>query len=142
MGDIDDETKLVLWDTAGQERFQSITSSLYRGAHAVVFVYDVTNITSFNSLDQWMRDYRSFGNVKQSVALLLGNKTDLQRVVPREDAVAWAVGHNMCYEEVSAQNSDNVRAAFATVIRRLHTLPVVQKYKKQLRTESRSDRCY
>ena len=33
--------KLTVWDTAGQERFRTLTSSYYRGAHGVVFVYDV-----------------------------------------------------------------------------------------------------
>ncbi len=31
-----------LWDTAGQERFRSVTRSYYRGAAAVILVYDVT----------------------------------------------------------------------------------------------------
>ena len=39
--------KLQIWDTAGQERFRSITSTYYRGAHAVIVVYDITNGQSF-----------------------------------------------------------------------------------------------
>lgn len=31
------------WDTAGQERFQSLSSHYYRGADAVVLVYDTTH---------------------------------------------------------------------------------------------------
>jgi Ras-related protein Rab-18 len=34
--------RLTIWDTAGQERFRTLTSSYYRGAHAIVFVYDLT----------------------------------------------------------------------------------------------------
>ena len=48
--------KLTVWDTAGQERFRTLTSSYYRGAHAVVFAYDVTRRETFDSLeDVWMR---------------------------------------------------------------------------------------
>ena len=41
--------QLQLWDTAGQERFRkSMVPHYYRNVHAVVFVYDVTNVsTSF-----------------------------------------------------------------------------------------------
>ena len=31
------KVKLTIWDTAGQERFRTLTSSYYRGAHAIVF---------------------------------------------------------------------------------------------------------
>ena len=139
----DDETNLVLWDTAGQERFKSVTSSLYRGAHAIIFVYDVTNRDSFYGLDQWMREYTALGNVDKSVAMLLGNKIDLDhRAVSKDEALGWAAKNNMCYEEVSAWTGDNVREAFATVVRRLHTLPEVRDNKQRIKESlSKSDRC-
>ena len=34
---------LQVWDTAGQERFRALTTSYYRGAHGVIFVYDTTD---------------------------------------------------------------------------------------------------
>jgi Ras-related protein Rab-1A len=34
--------KLQIWDTAGQERFRTITSAYYKGADAVIMVYDIT----------------------------------------------------------------------------------------------------
>lgn len=38
----DKTLKLQIWDTAGQERFRSVTRSYYRGAAAVILVYDIT----------------------------------------------------------------------------------------------------
>tara|TARA_B110001452_G_C15238967_1_gene429009 strand:+ start:2863 stop:3426 length:564 start_codon:yes stop_codon:yes gene_type:complete len=138
----DAHTKFVLWDTAGQERFQSVTSSLYRGAHAIIFVYDVTDIESFYELNQWMRNYRACGNMEKSVAILLGNKLDLKRVVSKEDALGWAAKHKMCYEEVSACTGENVRSAFSTIVRQLGTLPEVREVKQRLKENlSKSDRC-
>merc|ERR1719321_2605690 len=32
---------LQIWDTAGQERFRPITSSLYRGVHAVMLAFSI-----------------------------------------------------------------------------------------------------
>lgn len=45
---IDDSyVKLQIWDTAGQERFRGITKSYYKGAHAVVMVFDATTPVTF-----------------------------------------------------------------------------------------------
>ena len=32
------------WDTADQEKFRTLTSSYYRGVHAIMIVYDVTDM--------------------------------------------------------------------------------------------------
>uniref|UniRef100_A0A673FPP9 RAB34, member RAS oncogene family a n=1 Tax=Sinocyclocheilus rhinocerous TaxID=307959 RepID=A0A673FPP9_9TELE len=37
---------LQLWDTAGQERFKCIASTYYRGAQAVIIVFDLTDVAS------------------------------------------------------------------------------------------------
>ena len=52
-----EEIKLKLWDTAGQERFRkSMVQHYYRNFHAVVIVYDVTKMSSFESLPQWIEE--------------------------------------------------------------------------------------
>ena len=43
--------KLQIWDTAGQERFKNLTSTYYKGAHGVIFVFDTTDPISFESVD-------------------------------------------------------------------------------------------
>jgi small GTP-binding protein len=139
--EVSDDTDLVLWDTAGQERFQSITSSLYRGAHAVMFVYDVSSPDSFYNLEKWYREYRSFGNTRESVAMLVGNKADLERKVSLEEAKAWAAVKNMCYEEVSAKNNQHVKRAFSILVNRLNNLPFVRKQKFDFKNKPKSDRC-
>ena len=42
---------LQFWDTSGQERFESLGIQFYRGADICVLVYDVTNSSTFRSLD-------------------------------------------------------------------------------------------
>lgn len=47
--------KLQIWDTAGQERFRTITGAYYKGAHAILIVYDITKAESFEDIDKfWM----------------------------------------------------------------------------------------
>jgi GTPase SAR1 family protein len=41
---------LQLWDTAGQERFRGVTKSYYKGAQAVILVYDVSDEKSFEDI--------------------------------------------------------------------------------------------
>ena len=37
---------LQIWDTAGQESYRNITRSFYKGSHAVIMVYSVTDAES------------------------------------------------------------------------------------------------
>lgn len=45
--------KLQLWDTAGQERFRGLANSYFKGAHAVLLVYDVHNKDSFREVQNY-----------------------------------------------------------------------------------------
>ena len=45
---------LQLWDTAGHERFRTITSSYYRGAHALMVVFDLADRQSYqDAINYW-----------------------------------------------------------------------------------------
>ena len=86
--------KLTVWDTAGQERFRTLTSSYYRGAHGVVFAYDITSEESFRNLrDVWQKEVDMYGTIANSVKIVIGNKIDREgeRAIAREDGVAKAI---------------------------------------------------
>merc|ERR1719483_462684 len=69
--------KLQIWDTAGQERFHNITTSYYRGAHAIMLVYDITSSQSFQNVSaKWLEQIRMYAN-RECVVLVVGNKSDL-----------------------------------------------------------------
>eukprot|EP00540_Astrosyne_radiata_P008176 CAMPEP_0116856524 /NCGR_PEP_ID=MMETSP0418-20121206/19965_1 /TAXON_ID=1158023 /ORGANISM="Astrosyne radiata, Strain 13vi08-1A" /LENGTH=237 /DNA_ID=CAMNT_0004489945 /DNA_START=221 /DNA_END=935 /DNA_ORIENTATION=- len=73
---------LQIWDTAGQERFQSLGMGFYRGADAVLLVYDITDPHSLDSLDRWRNEFLShigggLSTLAQSFPfVVLGNKID------------------------------------------------------------------
>jgi small GTP-binding protein len=116
------KVKLQIWDTAGQERFRAINVSFYRGAMCVIIVYDVTNPQSFLNVPVWLLavlDNTDFQNKKTyknlPFVVLIGNKTDLPRVVSEEDAIAYANENNMLYMETSAKDNDNIDDVFISL---------------------------
>eukprot|EP00816_Leptocylindrus_hargravesii_P005155 CAMPEP_0196812076 /NCGR_PEP_ID=MMETSP1362-20130617/20219_1 /TAXON_ID=163516 /ORGANISM="Leptocylindrus danicus, Strain CCMP1856" /LENGTH=217 /DNA_ID=CAMNT_0042187493 /DNA_START=71 /DNA_END=724 /DNA_ORIENTATION=- len=120
--EVDDKRiKMTVWDTAGQERFRTLTSSYYRGAQGVVMVYDVTRRDSFENLAQWLREVQLYtpNNGEGVVKLLVGNKIDLDRKVPREEAEAWARANGMLFLEASAKTKLGIRQCFMEVVQKI-----------------------
>lgn len=113
--------KLTIWDTAGQERFRTLTSSYYRGAHGVVLVYDITRTDSFENLQQWLKEVQMYspGNGENVIKLLVGNKCDLVRRVPKEQADAWARDGGMLFLEASAKTRLGIRQVFMEVVKKM-----------------------
>lgn len=102
--------KLSIWDIAGQERFGVFRSSFYRGARAVALVYDVTDPTSLESLPRWKAEIvRVVPGVR---FLVVGNKVDLPRRIPREQVIAWTRSRRLPYLETSAKTGQGVRLFF------------------------------
>jgi len=107
--------KLSIWDIAGQERFGSFRASFYRGAKAVALVYDVTDPVSLTSLPNW---HTEIARVVPGVRfLVVGNKVDLERQVPKEKVIAWTRSNSLPYLETSAKTGQGVRLFFEGLAR-------------------------
>ncbi|KAL0588434.1 Ras-related protein Rab-33A [Plecturocebus cupreus] len=117
--------KVQVWDTAGQERFRkSMVEHYYRNVHAVVFVYDVTKMTSFTNLKMWIQECNGHAVPPLVPKVLVGNKCDLreQIQVPSNLALKFADAHNMLLFETSAKDpkeSQNVESIFMCLACRL-----------------------
>lgn len=124
---IDFKTKLVghngknikvnLWDTAGQEKFRTLTTSYYKGANAVLFVFDITERDSFFQLKEWMMETKKHvGN--DFVGIIVGNKLDLdfKRVVKTDELLYLAEDVQMPAFEVSAKSGANINELFETLV--------------------------
>ncbi|KAF5274588.1 hypothetical protein FQA39_LY07200 [Lamprigera yunnana] len=77
----DDHTliRLQLWDIAGQERYGNMTRVYYKEAVGAFIVFDVTRITSFESVQNWKSDLDSKVQLSDGSPIpcvLLGNKCD------------------------------------------------------------------
>jgi Ras-related protein Rab-18 len=121
--------KLTVWDTAGQERFRTLTSSYYRGAHAIVFAYDVTRRETFDSLeDVWMREVELYGTVDAAARMVVGNKTDRaagEREVSAEEGAAFARRHGCLFAETSAKAGKGVAGAFEELMLKVLDTPAL-----------------
>ncbi|XP_061735796.1 ras-related protein Rab-33B-like [Nerophis ophidion] len=117
--------KLQIWDTAGQERFRkSMVDHYYRSVHAVIFVYDVTSLATFQSLPEWIEECGRHSVGPLVPRVVVGNKCDLRdrREVPTSAAQCLADAHNMPLFEASAKDpaeEAHVEAIFLTLAYRL-----------------------
>jgi Ras-related protein Rab-11A len=108
---------LSTWDIAGQEFFKEVRHEYYKGASAVILVFDLTNPASLWRVKTWYVDLRD--NLGRKVpTILLGNKKDLvaQRAVMESEARDLAEGYSFRYFETSALTGENVDKAFYTLI--------------------------
>ncbi|XP_034623045.1 ras-related protein Rab-7b isoform X1 [Trachemys scripta elegans] len=112
--------KLQIWDTGGQERFRSMVSTFYKGSDGCMLAFDVTDLESFESLDDWREDFleKIIPTEQGFPMVVLGNKIDLnERQVSKETASFWCKEKDIPYFEVSAKNDINVVQAFETLAR-------------------------
>ncbi|ORC89834.1 small GTP-binding protein Rab18 [Trypanosoma theileri] len=127
------KVNLNLWDTAGQERFRTLTSSYYRGAHAVVLVYDVNEPQTFHGLQRWIEEADAFcrtDDEDDAVYLLIGNKIDkcggegsdseASMAVPKEQAQQLAQKRRMLLAFTSAKTCAGIQQAFDELARSVY----------------------
>ncbi|ELP88800.1 GTP-binding protein SAS1, putative [Entamoeba invadens IP1] len=109
-----------LWDTAGQEKFRSVTKTAYRGVNGVIFVFDVSNKKSFDSINFWIDDFKKSEGDTMTF-MLCGNKCDIaERIVTKEEAKTFADKIGMKYFETSAKNGTNIKEMFKTLVKEVY----------------------
>lgn len=118
--------KLTIWDTAGQERFRTLTSSYYRGAQGIILVYDVTRRESFTNLsDVWAKEVELYSTNQDCIKMLVGNKVDreTERLVTREEGIAFAQEYGCLFLECSAKTRTNVQKCFEELALKILEVP-------------------
>ena len=136
------KVKLTVWDTgttlniarccyrsivyylflAGQEKFRTLTSNYYRGAHAVILVYDVSSRISFENLSGWLEDVDQFIGSRPVVKVFVSNKIDQARVVTKKEANEWASEHQLQLYETSAKAQEGVSDLFEAIVKQVQCI--------------------
>lgn len=108
--------RLQIWDTAGQDRFRSIVPSSYKGANAIIMVYDVTNKWSFNKLQTLYKEVWTYAS-RDAKLMIVGNKMDLEdkRQISYNAGKMVADAIKADFFEVSAKSGINVDKLFSSI---------------------------
>jgi len=123
----------TVWDTVGHELFaRYILPFCCKGAHAILFMYDVTKISSLKHLeDDWMRAYDQGkpNTAQRPVCMLVACKADLgcHRAVSSAEGEALAESRGWLYVETSARHDIGVQEAFGIVIAEALKRPALMK---------------
>ncbi|KAK7110992.1 ras-related protein Rab-28-like [Littorina saxatilis] len=133
---------LELWDIGGQTIGSAMLSNYIFGAHGVVLVYDITNYSSFENLEDWYNSVKKVcaGGRVPHIALL-GNKTDLEhmRTVKQDKHQKFAQEHGMTSYFVSAKTGDSVSLCFqrvaADILNIKLTKPEVEQQQRVVKAE-------
>nr|MDO8084893.1 Rab family GTPase [Candidatus Sigynarchaeum springense] len=107
--------KLQIWDFGGEKRFRFLLPPYCRGAQAGLFLYDVSNKKSLDSIAEWTS--LVFDNAGKIPIMLVGAKADLEdtRQVPREEGMKIAEKLGLAgFVETSSKNGQNVEQTFET----------------------------
>ena len=83
--------KLQIWDTCGQEIYQSLITNFYRNSSLAIMVYAINNRTSFEHIDNWLKEIKRNSNPDAKI-FLIGNKNDLdeERIISYEEGKNYA----------------------------------------------------
>ena len=109
------DINLQIWDTAGEERFRSITQNYMKGADGILYVFDITQKSSFDNLKTWIRQSEEITEVFKKI--IVGNKSDLEneRRIQKETVQKFCDERNIKGIEVSAKMGTKVSEAFETL---------------------------
>ena len=97
-----------LWDTIGQERLRTINKLFFNNSKIVIFVYDITNLNSFEDLKLWVNEIDSQIGLENIIKGVVGNKIDLFE----SEEVNYELGDNFAksigalFLQISAKKSE------------------------------------
>ena len=112
----DRSVKLKIWDTAGQERYHNITKTTFKNADGILLVFDVTDESSFERIQFWMKEIESNLSLDLISLILVGNKSDIkERTISKEKGIKLAESLKISYYETSALENIGIDNAFMDI---------------------------
>lgn len=111
---------LQLWDFGGQERFRFMVESYMIGAKGAVLMFDLTRMSTLNSLQEWVEIMRKH-NVNLPI-LFVGTKKDLIEQISVQDSYALELKAKYNFFEfikISSKTGENVDALFTIIANKI-----------------------
>ena len=118
------EYRLNIWDTTGQEKYHSITKLFIKGSSAVILVYSIDSLTSFEGLNSWYESIKENLQGNEYILAVIGSKSDLikdeEEVVSEEDAKKFADERDAIFKLVSSkEDPEGINNLFNTILEEL-----------------------
>ena len=114
------KVKLKLIDTAGEEKYQSLSKSYYKNAEGVLFVFDLSEIRSFNNISEWIKAYNEYNNDDKIPRYLIGNKCELDSKVDDKLIDEFLKQNtNYTYKKISAAQNIGVDELFLEIAEKM-----------------------
>ena len=113
----DKQIDLQLWDFGGQQVFRHILKTYASGAKGALLLFDLTNNSSLEQIDEWVDIFRE--NDPKLPIIFLGTKLDLTDliVVEDKDAIFFKKKYDFIeYLKVSSKTAENVNLGFQMLV--------------------------
>lgn len=117
---LDNDTASVqIWDLGGQQAYKNLRKLYLEGSQGALVVFDKTNRSSFENLDDWINSFKD--SQPEAPLVLIGNKNDLtdQIKISDTEALTFAESHGMKFISTSAKTGEKVEDAFESLIKEI-----------------------
>lgn len=86
---------MEIWDCAGQEKYSGLRDGYWINAKKAIIMFSMDNRLTFKNVPYWYRDVRRVcGDIP---IIIMGNKSDSQSEVQKEEVEALATKYNVEY---------------------------------------------
>ena len=122
------DLRLNLFDLSGHPSFNEVRSEFYKDAEGALLVYDVNIRSSFELLDNWLKEATRYAAPPNMAVVLVGNKTDVNNNannnnnnnrVGYAEAKRWADQRGFLFVEASAESGVGVKEAFNLLLEKI-----------------------
>ena len=110
--------RVNFWDLSGHAAFLEVRNEFYKDTTATLLVYDASDRNSFEELETWLREARTYGMKESTPVCVCANKIDRPRKVSESEGRKWARDRGYDYFETSAQSGANVSEVFECAFRK------------------------
>lgn len=109
---------LKIWDIGGQSISGKMIPHHLEGADAIMLLYDVTNQSSFDNLEDWLDLIKKYRGDNMPHLALVANKLDLShlRVVRTDAHNKFAASVDMSSHFICAKNGDQITITFRKIV--------------------------
>ena len=107
--------KLSVIDTNGQEKYRALPLNYFKKADVVLFVFALNDYGSFEKIGQWIDRFKNNNGNNVKKMFLIGNKSDLVKVIEQKEIDDFANKYGLTYMETSAKTKNQINELFTII---------------------------